>query len=181
MQAIAKAFIAILILALPTLVLAAETKTGTVPDVPSSIRTGTAPTAAPPVDAVVEQKTTESAKAEGSLKIGTADLVRIGNESIQGKAVQTKLKEKNEKLQTQITARQKQLEKQKSALQAKLANLTPQQREAKAREFEKKIDEYQKLVRSAEKEMQSLQEELTGKLFKSIEQAANAEHQEATQ
>ena len=174
MRAIAKAFIAGLVLALPAMALAAETKAVPESNAASSILTGTPPTPAPAAEAVAQPKAPESAKAETGLKIGFADLVRIGNESVQGKAVQAKLKEKNEKFQAQITARQKQLEKQKSAVQAKLATLTPPQREAKAREFEKKVDEYQKLVRSAEKEMQSLQEELTGQLFKSIEQAANA-------
>ena len=171
MRAIAKAFIVGLLLALPAMTSAAESKAVPESNAASTL-TGTPLTPAP-ATVVAQPKVTEPAKAEG-LKIGFADLIRIGNESVRGKAVQAKLKEKNEKLQGQITARQKQLEKQKSAVQAKLATMTPSQREAKAREFEKKVDDYQKLVRSAEKEMQSLQEELTGKLFKSIEQAAGA-------
>ena len=129
---------------------------------------------APPTTATPAQTTSEPAKAERPFVIGFADMLRIGSESAEGKAVQARLKGKKDKLQAQISGRKKQLERQKSAIEAQLATLTPQQRGAKAKEFEKKIVEYQRFVQTAEKELQEMQEELTRKLFQEIEQVVSA-------
>jgi outer membrane protein len=105
-------------------------------------------------------------------RIGYVDISRLGQDSTRGKAAQTQLKTRLEKLQSQIAAKQKQLDKQKNAIQEKLPTLSPDQRAAKAREFEKKVTEFQKFVQKSEKEMQALQEELTRKLADEVKAAA---------
>lgn len=129
---------------------------------------GSAAQPPPPAAAIPDQKGTERA-----VRIGYADILRIGGESIRGKAAQTRLKEKTDKYQAQIDTRKKQLEKQKGAVEAKLATLAPRQRVARAKEFEKKVAEYRKFAENAEKELQTLQEELTRQLYQEIEQAAS--------
>jgi outer membrane protein len=82
------------------------------------------------------------------------------------------LAELKKALQGKIENKRKQLEKQQAAIEAKLKTLTPQQREAKAKEFQKKVEEFQKFGLNAEKELQAKQEEFSDKLFKAIEQAS---------
>jgi outer membrane protein len=172
MKSLRKLVIASILLLLPALSGAAEPATGLEPKSPAVPQGGSEAQSVQPVAAAPDKKATEPAKAEQTVRIGYADLVRIGNESNLGKTAHAKLAGKSDKYKAQISAKQKQLEKQKSSLEAKLATLSPQQRAEKAKEFEKKVEEYQKFVQKAEKEMQSLQEELTRTLYQQIEQAA---------
>ncbi|MSM40719.1 MAG: OmpH family outer membrane protein [Geobacter sp.] len=107
-------------------------------------------------------------------RIGVVDIVRVGKESEEGKAIQVKLMERLDKFKAQLAAKQKQLEKQKAAIEAKLSSLLPEQRAAKGREFEKKVEAFRKQAQSGEKELMKVQEEMTTKLLKKIEQAAAA-------
>jgi len=119
-----------------------------------------------------DQKPTDGATAQQSTHLGHVDLARIAAESETGKAGQSQLADLKKKLQNQIEARRKQLDKQKTAIEAKLKTLSPQQREAKAKEFQKKVEEFQTFGINAEKQLQARQEEFSGKLFKAIEQAS---------
>jgi outer membrane protein len=118
------------------------------------------------------QKPSEAAPAESSMRLGHVDLARIAAESETGKTGQSKLAELKKALQGKIENKRKQLEKQQTAIEAKLKTLTPQQRDAKAKEFQKKVEEFQKFGLNAEKELQAKQEEFSDKLFKAIEQAS---------
>ena len=118
------------------------------------------------------QKSQEAAPAQQILRLGHVDIARVAAESETGKAEQTQIGELKKKLQGQIEAKRKQLEKQKGAIEAKIATLTAQQREAKGKEFQKKVAEFQRFGMNAEKQLQARQEELSGKLFKAIEQAS---------
>jgi outer membrane protein len=113
----------------------------------------------------------EAVPADLAIRIGVLDLGRVGAESAQGKAAAARLKEKADKIQTQLTDRQKQLEKEKADLQAKLPALPPAQREEQAKAFGRKVEEYQKSVQGAEKELRALEEELGRKFAQEIGQA----------
>ncbi len=139
------------------------------PEVPKAIDLPKAPEAP---KAIGEPKPVEPAMPVRTMKFGYVEMEKIGTESEPGKAALAQIKEKNEKLRTQIAGKQKQLEKMKGNIEAQLATLSPQQREAKAKEFQKKVEEYQKFVQNAEKELRAKQDEVTGKLFRTIERAA---------
>jgi len=115
------------------------------------------------------QKTADVPAAQQGMRLGHVDLSRINSESEAGKSLQAKLMEKKGKLQTQIDTKRKQLDKLKAAIEAKIQSLTPQQREAKAKEFQKKVEEFQKVAQNSEKEMQDLQQELVKNLYDKIE------------
>lgn len=132
-----------------------------------------APASVTPVVPAPEPKQIEPTQAAPTVRIGYADITRIGSESAPGKAAQARFKAKADKYQAQITAKQKQLEKQKAAIEAKLPSLLPEQRAAKAKEFEKKVDEYRRFVQNAEKELKPLEEELTRSLFGEIEKVVS--------
>jgi len=132
-----------------------------------------APAPVPAVAPALEPKQIEPTQAAPTVRIGYADITRIGSESAPGKAAQARFKAKADKYQAQITAKQKQLEKQKAAIEAKLPSLLPEQRAAKAKEFEKKVDEYRRFVQNAEKELKPLEEELTRSLFGEIEKVVS--------
>lgn len=126
-------------------------------------------------------QTAVSAPAEASLKpaaanraarIGYVDIARIGTESERGKALRTLLTSKQDTLQGKIEGKKKTIEKLKTSIEAKIATMTPKQREAKSKEFQKKLEELQKLARASEEEFVALQEKETGALFRAIEQAA---------
>lgn len=125
-----------------------------------------------PVAAVPQEKTVEISKMQPVVKLGYADMAKIGSESSLGKASQAQAKAKQEKLQAQVQAKRKQLDKQKASIEATIASLTPAQREAKAKDFQKKVEAFQKFVASAEKEFQTLQEGLSKALYEAIEQAS---------
>ncbi|SNB47152.1 OmpH family outer membrane protein [Geobacter sp. DSM 9736] len=107
-------------------------------------------------------------------RIGYVDISRVSRESKQGKAAQTRVKGKADKLKSQLESKQKQLEKQQAALQAKLSTMSQQERVAKAKEFEKKVEEYRKLLQKADNEMKPLQEEAVRSFLKDIKAAAAA-------
>jgi outer membrane protein len=126
-------------------------------------------------------QTTTPAPTEGLLKpvvaaqtvrIGYVDIARIGAESERGKALKTLLTTKKDKLQDKISGKKKQLEKLQKSIEAKIATMTPQQREAKSKEFQKKVEDFQKFGRSSEEELFALQDKETKALYEAIEQAA---------
>ena len=63
---------------------------------------------------------------------------------------------------------------QKCREDAKFAKMTPQQREAKSKEFQKKVEEFQKFARTSEEELLVLQDKETRMLYEAIEQSAVA-------
>jgi outer membrane protein len=120
-----------------------------------------------------------TAPVKPALRFGYVDMTRFGSDSVPGKAISARLKEKSGKFKTSIVSRQKQLEKQKKEIEAKIAQLSPAQREAKAKEFQKKVEGFQKYVQGAEKEMLELEKQLTIKLFQAVETAAAAHGKES--
>lgn len=116
----------------------------------------------------------KAAAAALTARIGYVDMTKIATESEQGKALKTLLTTKKDKLQGKIDVKKKQIEKLKASIEAKIAKMTPQQREAKSKEFQKKVGELQKLARESEEEFVSLQDKETEALFKTIEQSAVA-------
>lgn len=130
-------------------------------------------------------QTTVAAPAESGLKpvpvaalqparIGYVDMARIGTESERGKALKSLLTEKKDKLQKKVDGKKKVIEKLKTSIEAKIATMTPQQREAKSKEFQKKVEEFQKFARASEEELGALQEKETKAFYEAIEQAAMA-------
>jgi len=168
-QTFRRILIALIVSTLPAMAVATET-----PPVPGKLQPP--PLLQPVVPAIPEvppilQKATETPKPQ-SVRIGYVDIARIGSESNLGKESTAKTKSKQEKLQSQIQAKRKQLDKQKAAIEAKFATMSPQQKEAKAREFQKKVEEFQRFGLNAEKELQGMQENLSKDLFDAVEQAA---------
>ena len=132
-------------------------------------------------------QTTVSAPAEAELKpavaaqtarIGYVNIARIGTESERSRALKTLLTSRKDKLQGKIDGKKKQIEKLKTSIEAKIATMTPQQREAKSKEFQKKLEEFQKFAQASEDEFIALQEKETRALYEAIEQAA-VEHGKA--
>lgn len=109
-----------------------------------------------------------------SARIGYADIARIGTESERGKALKIQLISKKDKLQGIIDEKKKSIEKLKTSIEAKFASMTPQQREAKSKEFQKKLEELRKFVQAAEEELFVLQDKETRSLYEAIEHAAAA-------
>lgn len=191
-----KILLALLISALPSLGIAAETSPATAQVKTTAPVQAAAPTAPPqmatplssplpaaspvsPVTAApvvkVLPKAVEASKTP-QIRLGYVDLARISTESKLGKSSAAQAKQKQEKFQAQIIAKRKQLDKQKAAIEAQIAKLPPSEREAKAREksreFQKKVENFQKFGMNAGKELQTLQENL-GKAFnESVRQAA---------
>ncbi|HXE95129.1 MAG TPA: OmpH family outer membrane protein [Dongiaceae bacterium] len=132
----------------------------------------------PEVKPATPPQTAESAPvpaaAVRTARIGYVDVSRIGTESERGKALKTLLTTRKDKLQEKIDGKKKLIEKLKTSIEAKIATMTPQQREARAKEFQKKVEEFQKLAQASEEELMSLQEKETRALFEAIEQAAVA-------
>lgn len=102
------------------------------------------------------------------------DITRIAAESEQGKSLKTLLTSRKDKLQAKIDGKKKQIEKLKVSIEAKIAKMSPQQREAKSKEFQKKVEEFQKFARASEEEFFALQDKETRTLYGAIEQAAVA-------
>jgi outer membrane protein len=153
----------VLLLAVPTIASAA----GETPPVSTAL-----PQPAPATTLTVPPA--EPAATTQGTRIGYVDISRIAGESARGKALKTLLIARKEQLQGKLDARKKQIEKLKSAIEAKIANMTPQQRDAKAKEFQKKLDEFQKFARTSEEELYTLQEKETKDLFTEVEKAATA-------
>lgn len=106
-------------------------------------------------------------------KIGVVDVNKVSTDSAMGKAAQHQIKVQQTKLQKQVEAKRKQLDKFKSDTERQLPGLSPQQREAKQREFQKKIEEFQKFGLKSEKELMESQQKLTKGLFEAIGKAAD--------
>jgi outer membrane protein len=128
--------------------------------------------AAAPTTVTETRKQPEPAPVQQAVRLGHVDLMRIATESEKGKAGQAQLTELKKKMTGQVETKRKQLEKQKAAIEAKLQTLTPQQREAKGKEFQKKVEEFQKFGMNAEKELQERLEEYNSALYRAIEQAS---------
>lgn len=165
-----KILITLFVSALPVMSIAADN---------TPVQAAPAATQKSPVTATqlpVRQPTTPAMAAapiaQPTVLIGYVDPIRVSTDSEPGKAGQVKLMEKKDKLQAQIETKRKQLEKQQAAIEAKLPSLSPKQREAKSKEFGKKVEEFQKFGQGAERQLQELQQELSGTLYRKIEQAA---------
>lgn len=162
-----KLLLLLLCCALPYVAGAAETTTA-----PDGLKPVVQPLSPPAMDAVPPPNPAETPKAGQTLRLGYADIARIGTESDLGKASRSEVEAKQKKLQTQIDSRSKQLEKQKAAIEARFATFTPQQKAVKGKEFQKKVEEFQKFAQNAEKELQTLQEGVTKTLYEAIGKAA---------
>lgn len=114
------------------------------------------------------------AKAATTAAIGYVDIARIGSDSERGKTLKALLTTKKNTLQGKIEGKKKQVEKLRASIEAKIATLTPQQREAKSKEFQKKVEEFQKFAQTSEEEFYTLQEKETKSLYEAIEQSAVA-------
>jgi len=151
---------------------------GTVEKVPDAKASPAAPPAAQlsaPLaqDPAVAEKNSQPQAAQAIIKIGYVDLLRVSNDSAAGKSGQAKLVEQKKKFQSQIDVKRKQLDKQRADIEAKLSSLSPQQREAKSKEFGKKVEELQKFGLNAENQLQELQQELSRNLLEKIEKASD--------
>ena len=164
-----KILIATLVASLPALAAAAEPvpAAGAKPAAAAEMqqKSPAPPTESKPPDALAARRTT---------KIGFVDMPSILNETVRGKAIETKLKGMKDKLQARVVAKQKQLEKLSASLKAKLPTLSQEQRESKAKEFQKKVEEFQKFGKQLEEELYTAQEKETKGLFDATEQAAAA-------
>lgn len=105
-------------------------------------------------------------------KIGVVDINKVSVESAMGKAAQAQIKGQQTKLQKQIEAKRKQLDKFKADIERQLPTMSPQQREAKSKEFQKKVAEFQKFGLHAEQELAGTQQKLTKELLEAIAQLA---------
>jgi outer membrane protein len=130
--------------------------------------------AAPPLAAIssLPATLTTTAPTAAALRIGYVDLLKVGSESIPGKAAELKFKAKVDKYKKQINDKEKQLEKQKKAIEEKLPTMSPEERQTKGKDFEKKLDDYRKFVQKAQKDMEPLQQELSLAMYNIIETAA---------
>ena len=156
-----------LLIALPTLANAADSISVVEPKGAAATIEATAPqTPTAPL------QTAAAAAVLPAPKLGYVDIVRIGADSDRGKALKSLLTARKDALQKKIDGRKKQIEKLKTSIESKLPGMTPQQREAKSREFQKKLEEFQKFVRSSEEEFYKLQEKETTALFADVEKIA---------
>lgn len=110
-----------------------------------------------------------SAKA---FRLGYADMSKIAEKSDAAKIAKAHFEAKADKFKAQLETKQKLLEKQKAALEAKLPTYTPEQRNAKIKEYEKKVEELRKMLVKADQELKPLQEELVKNIYGRIEKVA---------
>lgn len=108
----------------------------------------------------------------GAIRIGVVDLARVSAESGLGKSAQAQIKSQQAKLQKQVDTRKKQLDTFRTNTERQLPGLSPQQREAKQREFQKKVEEFQKFGIKAEKELMEQQQKVTQGMFEAVGTAA---------
>lgn len=153
--------------ALPSLAFAADNTAEVKPSTPLQT------TVSVPAEAVLKPDV-----AVQTARIGYVDIARIGTESERGKALKTLLTSRKDKLQEKIDGKKNTIEKLKTSIEAKIATMTPQQREAKSKEFQKKLEEFQKFAQASEEEFLSLQEKEARALYEAIEQSA-VEHGKA--
>lgn len=161
MPAIYKRVLIACFFAIPSLAFAADNAAEVKPAVPPQTAVSAPVEAAPKPVADVQ-----------AARIGYVDIVRIGTESERGKALKALLTAKKDKLQVKVDAKKKQIEKLKTSIEAKIATMTPPQREAKSKEFQKKLEDFQKFARSSEEDLYTLQDKESKTLFEAIEQAA---------
>lgn len=166
MPIVFKKVLIVCIIAFPSFAFAADNAAGVKPA--SLPQTAAAPAEAAP----------KPAEAVQNARIGSVDIARIGTESERGKALRALLTAKKDSLQGKIEGKKKALDKLKTAIEAKIATMTPKQREAKSKEFQKKLEELQRFAQASEEEFVALQEKETGALFRAIEQTA-ADHGKA--
>lgn len=158
------------IIALPTLSSAADVA-------PAAESKGAAParlSVGAPQLITTESKPAATTSALPAAKIGYVDVARIGVESDRGKALKALLTTRKDQLQGKVDGRKKQIEKFKASVESKIQSMTPQQREAKAKEFQKKLEEFQKLAQTSEEELFKLQDRETKELYEDIEKSAVA-------
>lgn len=136
------------------------------------------PAPAPTVVSAPAEAASKPAAAAQNARIGYVDIARIGTESEPGKALRIRLTSSKDKLQSKIEGKKKAIDKLKASIEAKIATMTPKQREAKSKEFQKKLEELQKFAQAAEEEFLTLQEKETKTLYEAIEKAA-VEHGKA--
>lgn len=146
---------------LPTLTFAADNT--------AEVKPATQPLPMESAPVVTAQKTVAAAQ---TARIGYVDLARIGTESGRGKAFTAVLTTKKDKLQGKIDEKKKQIEKLKTSIEAKIATMSPQQRETKSKEFQKKVEEFQKFAQASEEELSNLQAKEAKALYEAIEQSA---------
>lgn len=139
-------------------------------DVPPEVK----PLPAAAAEAPLKPAAVQAAAALQAARIGYVDIARIGTESERGKALKSLLSARKDKLQEKINGKKKQLEKLKTSIEAKIASMTPQQREAKSKEFQKKVEEFQKLAQASEAELSALQEKESKAFYEAVEQSAGA-------
>jgi outer membrane protein len=106
------------------------------------------------------------------IRLGYIDANKVVEESKAGKAGKALFRDKADKFEAKAKAKEKQLDKLKAALEAQLPTLTPDQRQAKIKEFDKKVEEFRHFAQNVEKEMRALQDELNKSIFVSLEKAA---------
>lgn len=169
-----------MIIVLPALSNAADnvpvTSPTTAVPAPAAVVVPQAQAVAPAI--VPPAKPADAAATLPSPKLGYVDIARIAGDSDRGKALKALLNTKKNALQAKIDGKKKQIEKFKASIEAKLPVMTPQQREAKSREFQKKLEDFQKFARNSEEELYKLQEKETKALYEDMEKAA-AEHGKA--
>lgn len=162
MRTIFKNILMVCMLTLPNFSFAADQPAGVPPK-----------TALPKISAPTEALL-KSAEAPHATRIGYVDIARIAAESERGKTLRIVLISKKDKLQAKIEAKKKALDKLKTSIEAKIATMTPKQREAKSKEFQKKLEELQKLAQASEEEFLALQEKETKALYEAVERSAVA-------
>lgn len=163
MTTISKRILIACFFALPSLAFAADSTT--------EVKSATPPL--PSVSAPAEAALKPAAAVQ-TARIGYVDIARIGAESDRGKALKALLTSRKDKLQGKVDGKKKQIEKLKTSIEAKIATMTPQQREAKSKEFQKKVEGFQKFAQTSEEEFFAFQEKETRTLYEAIEQSAVA-------
>lgn len=163
MRTILKKSLIICMLTLPNLAFAAEQPAGVPPK-----------TALPKIISAPTEALLKSAETPHATRIGYVDISRIATESERGKTLRIVLISKKDKLQAKIEEKKKALDKLKTSIEAKIAKMTPKQREVKSKEFQKKLEDLQKLAQASEEEFLALQEKETKALYEAIELAAVA-------
>ncbi len=159
-----KSILIVCCFALPSTVFAADNATELKAASPQQVTVSAAPVEAIPKPAAAVQ----------TAHIGYVDINRVGKESERGKALTVLLSAKKDMYQEKIDAKKKQLDKLRASIEAKIASLTPEQREAKSKEFQKKVEAFQKFAQASEGDLMALQDKESRALFEAIEQAAVA-------
>jgi outer membrane protein len=158
---------------------AADPQPATIPAAQPAVSTPVAPAATPAQPALkpapglsLLSAAKETPQPVALIKIGVVDINKVSAGTVMGKTAQSQIKSQQARLQKQGEAKRKQLDKFKAETERQLPSLSPQQREAKSKEFQKKIEEFQKFGMKAEKELMENQQKLTKNLIEAISKAA---------